>query len=130
MGRNRIDMETKTSNAQKIMQLQGWSYKAYDDLRFGCFISWCEMNNVPHAVPLRLLTSHPAIYAWYCEQWKAWVEDLFFVRYGFMVDLGIDAHDLFLNELMDMSHNIYPYYPKPLIKKIKKDLKNNKHDCN
>ena len=114
---------------QTILQLLKVDYYTYDDLRHHYFLDWCYELSKKHHLPLQTLTRYNGLLNFYHDEWLAMVEHRTLHELEGYIKLGIITPQITLDWLEFEAKEIQNITPLPLIKMIKKELKNEKTNC-
>ena len=96
-------------------------YRDYDALRWEHFINWCYDRSAITFIPVKALMKNDYLLNWYHDQWLLMVEQSFLNdNLDFM---SIDSPCIYYELLCSYPDEILNYYPQPLLKMIKKELK-------
>lgn len=101
------------------------SYRQYEALKYGYFLTWCEQVNRKKRIVKRLerLTGNDYLNNWFDDQWYYYVECDIAYYYGKALREGVfDQSDIEL--MIEIAvEQINHIYPKVLLSKIRKELK-------
>ena len=101
------------------------SYRQYEALKYGYFLTWCEQVNRKKRIVKRLerLTGNDYLNNWFDDQWHYYVECDIAYYYGKALREGVfDQSDIEL--MIEIAvEQINHIYPKVLLSKIRKELK-------
>lgn len=101
------------------------SYWAYEQLQWMYFEKWCERAYQQRrtVVGQRILMKNDHLLNWFAQQWEVYVEGEIARYYGKALREGVfDREDVGLMIELQ-TENIYPLYPKILLKMIDKSEK-------
>ena len=101
------------------------SYRQYEALKYGYFLTWCEQVNRKKRIVKRLerLTGNDYLNNWFDDQWYYYVECDIAYYYGKALREGVfDQSDIEL--MIEIAvEQINHIYPKVLLSKIRRELK-------
>ena len=103
-------------------------YWAYEQLQGMYFEKWCEQvyKKRKTSVDPRILAKNDHLLNWFANQWEVYVEGEIAKYYGQSLMEGVfDREDVEIMIELQME-NIYPLYPKILLKMIDKSEKRKK----
>lgn len=75
-------MQQTLTNTQYLLTRLGATYTQYDNLRHVCYLNWCIALAQRKNLPLRHLTAHPTLLAYYHDLWDTCVLTRLFAELG------------------------------------------------
>ena len=111
-------MQQTLPNTQYLLTRLGATYTQYDNLRHVCYLNWCIALAQRKNLPLRHLTAHPNLLAYYHDLWDAGVLTRLFAELGDLFEqMTEDDFAYYLTSYADELKE-KDNYPAVLLRKI------------